>query len=35
VPPGSAYLPLGFAAAPLPVLGDPARGLYITVEPAR
>jgi anaerobic selenocysteine-containing dehydrogenase len=35
VPPGTAYLPLGFAAAPVSTLGDPSRGLYITLEPGQ
>ncbi len=33
VPAGVAYLPLGFAAAPVAALGDPRRGIFITLEP--
>jgi NADH-quinone oxidoreductase subunit G len=34
VPAGVAYLPLGFAEAPVSALGDPTRGIAITLEPA-
>ncbi len=33
VPAGVAYLPLGFADAPVTALGDPTRSLFITLEP--
>ncbi|HWP34780.1 MAG TPA: molybdopterin dinucleotide binding domain-containing protein, partial [Thermodesulfobacteriota bacterium] len=33
VPAGVAFLPLGAAAAPLPALGDPRRGIFVTLEP--
>ncbi len=33
VPAGVAYLPLGFADAPISGLGDPTRSLFITLEP--
>ncbi len=33
IPVGVAYLPLGFAAAPVAALGDPRRGIFITLEP--
>ncbi len=33
VPPGTAYLPLGFAAAPVSALGDPRCGVRVTLEP--
>lgn len=33
VPAGVAYLPLGFAAAPVTALGDPSRSIFITLEP--